>query len=368
MSGATREMTQRVSTAFEAHFGAPPEVTATAPGRVNLLGEHTDYNGGYVLPMPLRGLGVAIAMGRGGAPGGIEAWSDTFHTAETRAITEGREGRWSDYLLGCIRAEAAAEVAEQGLRVALITTLPMGAGLSSSAALEVACLRALAALYGRAPSPVEIAIRARSVENDFVGMPCGIMDQFASSIGDPGNALFLDTRNLDYQPAPVPADHGFAIVHSGTSHQLTEDGYATRVAECAAACEALGVEMLSDLGPDDLGRLAALPDLLGRRARHVITENRRVLDGLEALKAGDMVTFGRLMSESHASQRDDYDITVPETDALVEAALAAGAFGARQTGGGFGGAVVILAAKTAIEPLGATLVERQPGARLLAIT
>ena len=367
MTDETEDMATRVAAAYQAHFGQAPEVTAVAPGRVNLLGEHTDYNGGYVLPMPLKGLGVAIAMGRGPAPGVIEVYSDTFHASETRSISDGREGRWSDYVLGCLKAEAAAQVAESGLRIALITTLPMGAGLSSSAALEVATIRALSALFGLPLSPVETAIRARAVENDFVGMPCGIMDQFASSVGTPGNALFLNTRTLAYEPAPLPEGHGFAIIHSGVSHQLTEDGYATRVAECAAACEALGVEMLSDLGPSDLGRLTGIPDLLARRARHIITDNQRALDGLAALRAGETVLFGELMTESHASERDDYAITVPETDAMVDAAVALGALGARQTGGGWGGSIVILAKREALEPLSAQIVARFPKTRLLAV-
>ncbi len=362
------ELATRVTAAYQAHFGLAPEVATSAPGRVNLLGEHTDYNGGFVLPMALRGLGVAIAMGRGPAPGVIEAYSDTFHDAETRNITDGKEGRWSDYVLGCLKAVAEADVAETGLRIALITTLPMGAGLSSSAALEVASLRAVTELYGKEMTPEEIAIQARAVENDFVGMPCGIMDQFASSVGEPGNALFLDTRTLDHSPAPSPAGASFLILHSGVSHQLTEDGYATRVAECNAACEALGIALLSDLGPDDLPRLDGIDDLLARRTRHVITDNQRVIDGLAALNAGDSEEFGRLMTSSHASQRDDYQITVPETDALVEAALDAGALGARQTGGGFGGSIVILAANDRVEAIGASLVDAFPKARVLAVT
>ncbi|WP_116134026.1 galactokinase [Tropicimonas sp. IMCC34043] len=362
------EQLQAVAAAFEARFGEAPETVVAAPGRVNLLGEHTDYNGGYVLPMALRDMGVAIAMGRGSAPGVIEAYSDTFHDAETRAITDGAERRWSDYVLGCLKAVVAEEVAETGVRLALITTLPMGAGLSSSAALEVASLRAANALFGKVLSPVETAIKARAVENDFVGMPCGIMDQFASSVGEPGKVLFLNTRTLDYTPAPSLPGHRFVIVHSGVSHQLTEDGYATRVAECHAACAALGVGMLSDLGPEDMDRIAALPAPLNRRARHIVTDNRCALDGLAALTAGDAAAFGRLMIESHASERDDYEITVAETDALVEAALALGALGARQTGGGFGGSIVALVPAEKVEDWSGAIAAGFPAARVLAVT
>ncbi|PRY26706.1 galactokinase [Aliiruegeria haliotis] len=357
-----------VATAYRGHFGDEPEVLASAPGRVNLLGEHTDYNGGYVLPMALNGLGVSIAIGRGPAPGVVEAYSDTFHASETRNITDSKEGRWSDYVLGCLKFAAETEVAKTGVRIALITTLPMGAGLSSSAALEVASIKAVTELYGKQMSAVDTAIMARAVENDFVGMPCGIMDQFASAVGDPGTALFLNTRTLAFDPAPSPVGASFVIVHSGVSHQLTDDGYATRVAECNAACAELGVDILSDLGPADLERINALSDPLDRRARHIITDNQRALDGIAALKAGDLPEFGALMVSSHASQRDDFEITVPETDALVEAAMALGAIGARQTGGGWGGSVVALVKDSDIERFSAGIVETSEQARVLAVT
>ncbi|WP_068111453.1 galactokinase [Tropicimonas marinistellae] len=361
-------LSTRVADAYEAYFGTAPEVATSAPGRVNLLGEHTDYNGGAVLPMALRGLGVGIAIGRGPEPGVLTAYSDTFHDAETRRIDESAAGRWSDYVLGSLKSVAEADVAETGARIALITTLPMGAGLSSSAALEVACLRAASTLFQRPMSAVDIAVRARAVENGFVGMPCGIMDQFAVSVGKPGEALFLDTRTLEHAPAPALPGHRFVVVHSGVSHQLTEDGYATRVAECAAACDALGVEMLSDLGTDDLDRLTGLSPVLERRARHVITDNQRARDGLAALKNGDAPAFAQLMIDSHASERDDFEITVPETDALAAMALEFGALGARQTGGGWGGAVVALVPDANVATFGEAVTARFPDARVLAIT
>ena len=361
-------LTRDVSRAFEAHFGTAPEVVECAPGRVNLLGEHTDYNGGFVLPMALKGLGVAIAAGRGDVPGVIEAWSDTFHEAETRHVDEDRAGRWSDYILGCVKAVAAEAVAATGLRIVVITTLPLGAGLSSSAALEVATIRAVTRLFGREMDPVGIALAARAVENGFVGMPCGIMDQFASSMGEPGTALFLDTRTLDYAPAPALAGHSFVVVDSGVSHQLTDSGYRTRVAECEAACAALGVELLSDLGADDLARIDAIAPPLDRRARHIVTDNRLTREGLAALEAGDAETFGRLMIESHASERDNYEITVPETDALAAAALEQGALGARQTGGGFGGSVVALVPDATVDAWCAAITARFARARVLAVT
>ncbi len=357
-----------VAQAYESHFGTAPEVVASAPGRVNLLGEHTDYNGGYVLPIALNDLGVAIALGRGGNPGEVAAWSDTFHAAETRNIDEARAGRWSDYLLGCVQAVARDEVARSGLQAALVTTLPLGAGLSSSAALEVASFRGLNQLIGREMDPVALAVAARRVENEFVGVPCGIMDQFSISVGEPGQALFLNTRTLEHIPAPSLPGHRFVVIHSGVSHQLTDDGYATRVRECNAACAALGVELLSDLGPDDLDRVNAIAEPMNRRARHIITDNRLTQEGVAALKAGDAASFGQLMVASHASERDDFQITVPETDALAGAALEAGALGARQTGGGWGGSVVALVPEAQVEKFCAVITGAFPQARVLAIT
>lgn len=357
-----------ICAAHDAHFGTAPEVVAWAPGRVNLLGEHTDYNGGYVLPMALRTLGVSIAAGRGGAPGAVELRSQTFQQSETRQISETRSRHWSDYVLGCVASVAAEHVRTEGVQITLDTTLPLGAGLSSSAALEVATLRALCDLYRLDMTPVQIALAARVVENDFIGVPCGIMDQFASSVGLPGQALFLDTRTLNHVPAPTLPEHSFVVVDSGVSHQLTDGGYATRVAECRAACAALGVELLSDLGATDLGRISALPSPLDRRARHVVTDNRLAREGLASLERGDAATFGRLMVESHASERDDYQITVKETDALTEAALDAGALGARQTGGGWGGAVVALVLDEGVEGWCAAITSRFDAARILAVS
>ncbi len=229
-------------------------------------------------------------------------------------------------------------------------------------------LRTAAALFGLPADPVDFALKARAVENDFVGLPCGIMDQFAVSVGAPGHALFLDTRTLDHRPAPIPQGHAVVVIHSGVRHRLTDSGYTTRVAECKAACEALGVPLLSDLDTDALPRIDALPVPLNRRARHVITDNRLTKQGLAALEAGNARAFGRLMIESHATERDNYEITVPETDALAEGCLAAGALGARQTGGGFGGSVVALVPEDKIATFCDTIQARFPDTRVLAVS
>lgn len=356
-----------VARGYEAAFGAAPVQTCFAPGRVNLLGEHTDYNGGFVLPMALQDLGVAVAIGPG-TPGKIELQSMTLDQRWTGGLEAEREGHWSDYILGCVKAVAHDPVARGGVRIALDTSVPLGAGLSSSAALEVACLRALTALFDLGLSPAQIAQRAQEVENNFVGMPCGIMDQFASSVGTPGQALFLNTRTLQHHMAPGFADHAFLVVASGVSHQLTDSGYKTRVEECKAACQALGVEMLSDLNVEDLARIEALPDPLNKRARHVVLDNDHARKGYDALCAADPHRFGALMHQSHATARDNYAITVPETNALVKAAEDLGALGARQTGGGWGGAIVALVPSERAEEIGAQLTQRFSGTTVLAIT
>lgn len=361
------DLETRVATAFKDRYGAAPDVTAFAPGRVNLMGEHTDYNGGFVLPMPLA-LGTAVALDRGAPPGCLHISSDSFADEEPRKIDEAATGAWSDYVLGSFKATASEKVATAGVRVMIASDLPVGAGLSSSAAVEVATLRAAGALFGNPIDPVEVATTARRVENDFVGMPCGIMDQFAVSVGSTGNALFLDTRRLRHQPAPLPSGCRFLVIHSGVSHKLTADGYATRVSECTAACDALGVDVLSDLGLTDMARIAMLPSPLHKRARHVVTENTRVLEAVDCLKSGNVDRFAHLMSESHASQRDDFQVSVPEVDRLVEGAREAGALGARLTGGGFGGSVVALVAKENVQDVSARIAADFPSSRLLAVT
>lgn len=354
---------------FAETYATGPDVTAYAPGRVNLLGEHTDYNGGYVLPMPLT-MGVAIAMGKGGAPGTLTAASTTFDGTVIRSFEAASDGSWTDYVLGALVQLLTdhPELVEAGLRVMIASDLPVGSGLSSSAAVEVATLRAATDLFGIALTPVEIAQMARRAENDYVGMPCGIMDQYSVSVGTPGHAVFLDTRKLTSEVAPLPQTHALGIVHSGVGHKLTDDGYATRVAECKAACAALGVEMLSDLTMADLPRLEALEAPLGARARHIVTENDRVARAVAALKAHDTDTFARLMVESHHSQRDDYEVSVPQVDALVDGALEAGATGARLTGGGFGGSIVALVPRPALADWAEAIRSGFPEARILATT
>ncbi|HET8728513.1 MAG TPA: galactokinase [Alphaproteobacteria bacterium] len=328
---------------FETVFGAPPEAVGRAHARANLLGEHTDYNGGFVLPTPLRyETVVEVAEATGEAAGFVEAHSARFGETRTRRAGEPARGDWLDYVAGCLWGLAQEGYDLPPLRFAIDGTVPMGAGISSSAALEVAVLRAVRALLKLPLGDGALARLGQRAENDYVGMRCSIMDQMVASLGTPGRALFLDTRSMTSELVDLPAGHRIAVVHCGTAHRLTAGDYNTRQRECEEACRLLGIASLRDLSPDDLDRTRALPDPLSRRTRHVMTENQRVLDGVRALAHRDWPGFGRLMDESHASQRDDYEVSIPEINALVEAAKRHGALGARLTGGGFGGSIVAL--------------------------
>ena len=350
-----------MSGVFRRIFGVAPDATAQAPARANLLGEHTDYNDGFVLPTPLAYRAV-VEAGRGPGPG-VALHAAQFDETVERHLGEPRRGDWTDYPLGCLTVLAEDGMTVPPLRLAIDSDVPIGAGISSSAALEVATLRAVRALLGLDIDDVAIARLGQRAENGYVGMQCGIMDQMVSSLGTPGKALFLDTRDLSSESVDLPADERVAIVHCGVAHRLTEGGYNTRRRECEAACEALGIASLRDIDTDALDRIAALPAPLDRRARHVVTENRRVLDGVAALKAGDIDRFGRLMDESHVSQRDDYQVSIPEIDALVDSAKRHGAIGARLTGGGFGGSIVALVPEGGYEGWLARVLSDRPAAR-----
>jgi galactokinase len=327
---------------FPALFGRPPAVTADAPGRVNLIGEHTDYNGGFVLPtaIPQR-TRVELAPRPDRT---VRAWSSA---AETRQYTLGAEAPgqgWLDYVQGVTRLLAADGHTLGGFDVRITSTVPVGSGLSSSAALTVSVMRALRNLFALRLDDVQVARLGQRVENEFVGARVGIMDPMAASLADAGTALFLDARSLHFERVPLPAGADLIVVASGVSHRLAAGGgYNTRRAECERACEVLGVGQLRDLGAADLGRIDTLPAPLNRRARHVVTENDRVLAAVAALGAGDLARLGGLFYASHASMRDDYEVSIPEIDLLVDLARADGAiYGARLTGGGFGGSVVML--------------------------
>ncbi|TZF90950.1 galactokinase [Cognatilysobacter lacus] len=317
-------------------FGVEPTVVATAPGRVNLLGEHTDYNDGFVLP-------TAIPQSTTVSLRPNQAGDFVLHAADL--ASESRFGRdtkpgdhFASYVYGCIRGVMALGAEVPYLDLYVHSDVPMGVGLSSSAALEVATLRALRELLSLDIDDVQIARMAQRAEIDFAGVNCGIMDQMASSLADETHMLFLDTRTLERRLVPRPADTELLVVDSGLSRSLAASAYNTRRSECEAAARMLGVPALRDVDAAD--RVESLDEPHRRRARHVVTENARVLRAVAGVDAG---TFGRLMNESHASLRDDYEVSVPELDRLVSLLQAhPSVYGARLTGAGFGGACVAL--------------------------
>lgn len=319
-----------------------PHAVADAPGRVNLLGEHTDYNDGFVLPVAIRQR-TRVTMRRNG--------SDSFslHARELGRtvrflLDTAPEEHFASYVYGCLRlvGEQGADI--PGLDIEVDSEVPMGVGLSSSAALEVATLRCLRELLGLAIGDVEVAQLAQRAEIEFAGVRCGIMDQMASSLAGTDRALLIDTRSLERRDVPLPAGSAVLVLDSGVARTLAASGYNERRGECEAAARMLGLSSLRGVGREE--DLAVLPPLLLRRARHVFTENARVL---QAAECADAAAFGRLMNESHFSLRDDYEVSTPELDLLVRLLQEQpGVFGARLTGAGFGGACVALCAADAV--------------------
>jgi galactokinase len=330
---------------FEQLFGTPPVVRASAPGRVNLIGEHTDYNGGFVLPtvIPQRTT-VELAPRKGGS---VRAFSLDVGKAipfEYIVGTESRRGRWTDYLQGITWVLVREGFAVGGADIRIESAVPLGSGLSSSAALEIALLRAFREAFMLPLDDVPMALLGQRAENEFVGAPVGVMDQMACTLASDGEALFLDTRSLEWKVVPLPPSAELVVFNSGIAHNHSKGDYRTRRAECEEAARQLGVAQLRDLDIPDISRAMALPDPLGRRARHVITEDARVLDAVRALQTGDLEALGALFYASHDSMRDDYEVSVQEIDLIVELARAMPeVLGARLTGGGFGGSVVMLA-------------------------
>ena len=330
--------------AFRRTFGRDSEVSASAPGRVNLIGEHTDYNGGYVLPTALPQETRVLLARRGDRTVracSVDLGADSLTTFEMGA--EARTNTWIDYVQGVTQAIGERGSHLNGVDMLVSSDVPIGKGLSSSASLEVAVARALREMFELRLDDVEIAMVGHRAETDFVGAPVGIMDQMVCSLGDRSTALFLDARTRAFEKVPIPEEIELGVIDSGIAHSHASGEYRTRRRECEEAASMLGVEQLRDVTPDDLSRVSRLPEPLNRRARHVVTENARVLRAVDTLRNGDAATLGRLFLESHASMRDDFEVSLPEIDRLVElAASDSRAYGARLTGGGFGGAIVLL--------------------------
>jgi galactokinase len=336
-----RAVEEKAARAYRKRFDHEPELIASAPGRINLIGEHTDYNGGFVLPCAV-GRRVAVAMGRGGD----ELYSTNFD--ETRPMSGEKDSSWADYPRGVVWAIGETGHGIGDFRAAFAGDVPLGAGLSSSAAIEAATALALDALFGLGMDRKELAVLCQRAENEFVGVGTGIMDQYASLLCEEGAALLVDCRSLQAQSVPLDLDAaGLALLVCDTQVErgLADTGYNDRRAACERAAEALGVEYLRDARAEDLENLSG-EEL--KRARHIVSENARVLEAVEALRAEDYRELGRLMYASHASMRDDYEISTQALDAFVELAKEAGALGARLTGAGFGGcAIALLPARVA---------------------
>jgi galactokinase len=337
-------LTQQAADAFAVLTGTAPTGVWTSPGRINLIGEHTDYNDGYVLPFAIPQAAYVAASPRTDGRWRFRSvdLNDTVEIGED-GLVPGTPG-WHSYLAGVVWALREAGHQVGGADLVLTSDVPLGAGLSSSAAIECAALAALADLNGLEIAPMDRAKLARVAENAYVGAPTGLLDQAASTLCVADHALFLDCRTLETSQVPLAvggAGLEILVIDTRTRHSHVDGEYAARRASCEEASRILGVAALRDVTDLDAA-LAQLPELIGRRVRHIVTENQRVLDSMTALAAADYAGLGRLMTASHVSMRDDYEITETSVDLAVETALAAGALGARMTGGGFGGCVLAL--------------------------
>ncbi|KNE85318.1 galactokinase [Aggregatibacter aphrophilus] len=342
---------------FNQKYNQQPELTVYAPGRVNIIGEHTDYNDGFVMPCAIN-YGTAIA----GAKRNDHVWnvyaadldlSDEFSL--DKEIPQS-EQKWANYVRGVVKfIQERCPDFKQGADLVISGNVPHSSGLSSSAALEVAIGKFCQQLSDLPLSHTDIALIGQKAENKFVGANCGNMDQLISALGQQDHLLMIDCRSLETQPTPVPQDVAVIIVNSNVPHDLVTGEYNTRRQQCERAAAFFGVKALRDVSvaqfKEKEPELTALDPLVVKRARHVVTENQRVLDAVEALKHNDLTRLGELMGQSHDSMRDDFEITVPQIDYLVELAqLVIGKQGgARMTGGGFGGCIVALAPHDKVE-------------------
>ena len=344
MTPQDQALHDRVTASFAARFGHAPDLVVRAPGRVNLIGEHTDYNDGFVLPCAI-GPATMVAVSKR-HDNNVEVVVADFGDARDQfnlelPLERNIEQPWADYVRGMMSGVQNAGYALSGANIAIAGNLPKGAGLSSSASLEVAVGKANLALADIDIDNTRLAQIAQRAECDFVGTKCGIMDQLISAQGKAGHALLIDCRSLGLTDVPVPDDVAIMIVHSGVTRGLVDGHYNARRRQCEAAATAMGVPALRDADLDML-EATGLDPVTKARARHVITENQRTLDSADALAKSDLATLGMLMAQSHASMRDDFEITVPPVDALVvmlQKAIGTQG-GARMTGGGFGGACV----------------------------
>ncbi len=360
MTTANCSRLEELTAKYRELHGTEPEILVRAPGRVNLIGEHVDYNDGFVFPAAID-RDVMIAAGRR-TDRQVKLHAMNFNQSSTFTLdgvqpaTDGRE-RWSNYLRAMAWVFHDEGLGTAGINAVLLGDVPLGAGLSSSAAMLVASGNTFAAAAGLEIDPVRMALLAQRGEREFVGVNVGIMDMYISALGQKDHALLIDTRSLTFEAVPLP-ETGVSIVIADTNKKrgLVDSEYNTRRAECEHAVELLrehipGIKALRDVTPAQFEQYASvLPEVTRKRARHVITEDERTLESVAALKSGDIARFGELMNGSHESLRIDYEVSCKELDAMVEAARSIeGVYGARMTGAGFGGCTVSLVADTAVE-------------------
>ena len=344
------ELINRTAQLFGTTFEARPECLAIAPGRVNLIGEHTDYNNGFVLPVAIDRSVVVAASRRSDRV--LHIYSQNMQSLvqiPLDALHPLKQNTWANYTAGVAYFLMRSGVSLDGANLCILGDVPQGAGLSSSAALGLANAHALLSLYGGTLTPIELIKLCRQSENDFVGVSCGIMDQFVSALGKANHALFLDCNSLEYEYVPLPSNVRLLVCDTGVKRELTHSEYNKRRQECLFAVKQLSgryptIHSLRDVSAGQFEEAkGSLDPLLMKRARHVISENQRVLDSVRALKENNLGEFGKLMYKSHLSLKLDFEVSCPELDAVVDiCAEADGVHGARMTGAGFGGSAVCL--------------------------
>ena len=339
---------QVLSSKFEAHYGNEPTLIAHAPGRVNIIGEHTDYNEGFVFPAAIN-FGTWVAASKRDDNDILVTALDYENQQNQFSLSDinyDEEQGWANYVRGVVKVLKEAIPDFGGANLLVTGNVPQGAGLSSSASFEVAILKALSALYELPLDGVQAALLGQKAENSFVGCSCGIMDQLISAMGNEGMAMLLDCQSLAIEHSPLPDSHQIVIINSNVKRGLVDSEYNLRRQQCEQGASLLGVSSLREATMEMLEEAKAhMPEVVYRRAKHIITENARTLAASQALKSGDIETVSDAMAQSHVSMRDDFEITVRPIDYLVEIIgdVLGKSGGVRMTGGGFGGCVVALA-------------------------
>ncbi len=328
---------------FQRVFKEYPIAVAKAPGRINLIGEHTDYNGGMVLPMTLP-LYTEVAIGPSCSLQD-EIYSVRFEEPHHVAVDAKANQHWSDYAAGALQAARKTGRLTGPMKMVIQSNVPDGAGLSSSAALIIAILKAAAIFSNKPYGIIELARLAQSVEHNHIGVPCGMMDQMVIAADTINTAMLLDTRSLEYSLIPIPDDWRIAVIHSGISRKLNDGRYALRRKECTEAAKQLGAEHLCLLTDEQKQLVETLSPLLRRRAGHIYRDHERVFEAVKAIKAKDICAFGAVLTQGHTSLRDAFEVTTSEIDRLVEISVDENASGARLSGGGFGGCIIAVLPK-----------------------